>query len=32
MKRDYYRIRGWDEEGRPTPELRRALGIEERRR
>jgi aldehyde:ferredoxin oxidoreductase len=32
MKRDYYRIRGWDEAGRPTPELRRALGIEERRR
>ncbi len=32
MKRDYYRIRGWDGEGRPTPELRRALGIEERRR
>lgn len=32
MKRDYYRIRGWDEAGRPTPETRRALGIEESRR
>jgi aldehyde:ferredoxin oxidoreductase len=31
MKRDYYRIRGWDEAGRPTPALLRALGIEGRR-
>ena len=31
MKRDYYAVRGWDEAGRPTPALRRALGIEERR-
>ncbi len=32
MKRDYYAVRGWDEAGRPTPETRRALGIEESRR
>jgi aldehyde:ferredoxin oxidoreductase len=32
MKRDYYRIRGWDEAGRPTPELLRGLGVEGRRR
>jgi len=25
---EYYRIRGWDKEGRPTPEKLRALGIE----
>ncbi len=29
MKRDYYRVRGWDAGGRPTPELLRALGIKE---
>jgi len=32
MKRDYYRIRGWDADGRPAAGLRRALGIEESRR
>jgi len=32
MKRDYYRIRGWDEAGRPAPALLRALDIEESRR
>jgi aldehyde:ferredoxin oxidoreductase len=32
MKRDYYRIRGWDEAGRPTPKTRRALGVEASRR
>ncbi|MGZ7046521.1 MAG: aldehyde ferredoxin oxidoreductase C-terminal domain-containing protein, partial [Candidatus Aminicenantales bacterium] len=32
MRRDYYRVRGWDERGRPTPELLRALRIEARRR
>jgi aldehyde:ferredoxin oxidoreductase len=32
MKRDYYRVRGWDEAGRPTPGLLRAFGIEGRRR
>jgi aldehyde:ferredoxin oxidoreductase len=32
MKRDYYGVRGWDAAGRPTPELRRALHIEESRR
>jgi aldehyde:ferredoxin oxidoreductase len=32
MKRDYYRVRGWDAGGRPTPELLRALRIGEVRR
>ena len=32
MKRDYYAVRGWDADGRPTPALLRALGIEESRR
>jgi len=27
MKRGYYRVRGWDERGRPTPELLRSLRI-----
>ena len=30
MKRDYYRVRRWDEGGRPTAELLRALRIEAR--
>jgi aldehyde:ferredoxin oxidoreductase len=29
MRRDYYRIRGWDAAGRPTPELLRSLRIGE---
>ncbi|MEN6561283.1 MAG: aldehyde ferredoxin oxidoreductase family protein [Acidobacteriota bacterium] len=32
MKRDYYDVRGWDRDGRPTPGLLRALRIEESRR
>jgi aldehyde:ferredoxin oxidoreductase len=32
MKRDYYRVRGWDERGRPTAELLRALRVEARTR
>jgi aldehyde:ferredoxin oxidoreductase len=28
MRRDYYRARGWDEEGRPTAGLLRELGLE----
>ncbi|HOW84710.1 MAG TPA: aldehyde ferredoxin oxidoreductase family protein [Candidatus Aminicenantes bacterium] len=32
MKRDYYEVRGWDRDGRPTPGLLRALRIEESRR
>jgi len=32
MKRDYYDVRGWDREGRPTPGLLRALRIEGSRR
>jgi aldehyde:ferredoxin oxidoreductase len=32
MKKDYYRVRGWDEDGRPTADLLRHLGIEESRR
>ena len=32
MKQGYYRVRGWDERGRPTPVLLRALGIEGRKR
>jgi aldehyde:ferredoxin oxidoreductase len=32
MRRDYYRVRGWDDRGRPTPGLLRALRIEEARR
>ncbi|MBP1717842.1 MAG: Aldehyde ferredoxin oxidoreductase, domain 2 & 3, partial [Deltaproteobacteria bacterium] len=27
--RDYYKIRGWDENGKPTPELIKRLGMEE---
>ena len=27
MRRDYYRVRGWDGAGRPTPELLRSLRI-----
>lgn len=29
MKRDYYRIRGWDEEGRPTVEKLKELGMDD---
>jgi aldehyde:ferredoxin oxidoreductase len=29
MRRDYYRVRGWDDRGRPTPGLLRNLRIEE---
>ena len=25
---DYYRIRGWDEDGRPTPERLQKLGVD----
>jgi aldehyde:ferredoxin oxidoreductase len=32
MKKDYYRVRGWDASGRPTPELLRSLRIEESKR
>ena len=32
MRRDYYRVRGWDGRGRPTPELLRALRVEGRDR
>jgi aldehyde:ferredoxin oxidoreductase len=32
MKQDYYRVRGWDAAGRPTPELLRALRVEGRKR
>ncbi len=32
MRSDYYRVRGWDEEGRPTARLLSSLGIEESRR
>ena len=32
MKRDYYRVRGWDAGGRPTPELLRSLRIGKVRR
>jgi aldehyde:ferredoxin oxidoreductase len=32
MRRDYYRVRGWDADGRPTPGLVRSLRIEEYRR
>lgn len=28
MRLDYYRIRGWDRHGRPTPELLKSLGLE----
>jgi aldehyde:ferredoxin oxidoreductase len=31
MKQGYYRVRGWDERGRPTPELLRGLRIEGRK-
>jgi aldehyde:ferredoxin oxidoreductase len=30
MLRDYYRARGWDEEGRPTPQLLQSYGIKTR--
>ena len=30
MRRDYYRVREWDADGRPGPALRRALKIKER--
>jgi aldehyde:ferredoxin oxidoreductase len=30
MRRDYYRVRGWDERGVPTPELLRSLHVEAR--
>jgi len=29
MKRDYYRVRGWDDEGRPTKVLLEALRLQE---
>ena len=32
MRRDYYRVRGWDEDGRPTAGLLRLLRIKEARR
>ncbi|OGD26473.1 MAG: hypothetical protein A2V57_02740 [Candidatus Aminicenantes bacterium RBG_19FT_COMBO_65_30] len=32
MKQDYYRVRGWDAAGRPTPELLRSLRVEESKR
>lgn len=32
MRRDYYRVRGWDEDGRPSAGLLRALRIKEARR
>ncbi len=32
MRRDYYRVREWDADGRPGPALLRALAIEERTR
>jgi aldehyde:ferredoxin oxidoreductase len=32
MKRDYYRVRGWDERGRPGDELLRTLRIQGRKR
>jgi aldehyde:ferredoxin oxidoreductase len=32
MKQDYYRVRGWDGQGRPTAELGRALRIEARKK
>jgi aldehyde:ferredoxin oxidoreductase len=32
MRRDYYRVRGWDADGRPTAELLGALGIRRRER
>jgi aldehyde:ferredoxin oxidoreductase len=32
MKQDYYRVRGWDAAGRPTPGLVRSLRIEESKR
>ena len=31
MKRDYYRVRGWDDGGRPTSDLLRSLRIEKRK-
>ena len=32
MLADYYRLRGWDERGRPTPDLLRSLGVKGRDR
>ena len=32
MKRDYYRVRGWDASGRPTAELLRSLRVEGRKK
>ena len=29
MKRDYYRLRGWDKQGRPTPEKIKELGMDD---
>jgi aldehyde:ferredoxin oxidoreductase len=29
MRSDYYRARGWDEDGRPLPEQLKSLGLEE---
>ncbi|MBI9073971.1 MAG: aldehyde ferredoxin oxidoreductase family protein [Desulfatibacillum sp.] len=29
MRRDYYRIRGWDKEGRPTSETLKKLGLDQ---
>lgn len=29
MKRSYYSLRGWDEDGRPTPEKLKELGLEQ---
>ncbi|MBC7356273.1 MAG: aldehyde ferredoxin oxidoreductase family protein [Desulfomicrobiaceae bacterium] len=28
LKADYYRVRGWDEQGRPTPQTQARLGID----
>jgi len=29
MKKEYYQIRGWDEEGRPTKEILKRVGVDE---
>jgi aldehyde:ferredoxin oxidoreductase len=29
MKRDYYKLRGWDEQGRPTLEKIKELGMDD---
>jgi aldehyde:ferredoxin oxidoreductase len=31
MRSDYYRVRGWDERGQPTPALLRSLKIKDKR-